>query len=430
MRRSGVRLPSAPPGGAKRDLGSVLAPWWRRGVNSESGRSVQADPGSLNLHESSPARANAKLQAERESHRSLTWMESMPRPHKSEAVFAELTEGRRFSQRPGKGVTSDFVGHIRRYGSPHTWRWLTTTKPSVGSIPVPLTRFSIPTKFRKGPESRAPCSICSPWFPKFDDGYLVWFRDDGLLRIIGHECGHEFFEGDTWADALTELQEEAGDATARAYLAEHLPKLDAMAVEGWFLRLGLRRFLRLRDELAGIITKSAIRAIARSRTGAVLTVDAAWDRTDDRGRFLVGKRDVARVEGLDALLSKYAISDLESALMSSDELRDKALRAQDLRRTARLDLRQSHTALSSLVVAIDRARVLQEEFERLFLVNNLQQLSLWGRHRDCPTPFWIERIGDAEIYVGKGVKPLSFAGCRRLRLRPEGDATLGSAEID
>lgn len=149
----------------------------------------------------------------------------MAQSAKLDRVFETLRVGRRFRKRPAQKHVQDFLRHLAATGEPHSWSTLSTTTPSTDSKPVLLQDFRIPDKFRRGPQSRAPCPICSAFYPKYENGYLAWHPDDGLVRAIGHECGKDFFEGDAFSEALNIYEAEQAEQAARRYLSGACPAL-------------------------------------------------------------------------------------------------------------------------------------------------------------------------------------------------------------
>lgn len=141
-------------------------------------------------------------------------------------VYPELEElrvGRHFRVRPDEAVIKDFAQHVWRTGLPHTWKWITTTQHPRGEAPIIVEKVSIPKRLRNGRDTRAPCSICSVRAPKFDEGFLV-FCSDSRLRLIGHECGHDHFDEDSYAAALKEHDDEIAETAARSMLDERMPE--------------------------------------------------------------------------------------------------------------------------------------------------------------------------------------------------------------
>lgn len=320
-----------------------------------------------------------------------------------------LRVGRRFSVRPGASVIQDFQHHVWRTGAPHTWKWITTTPHPTGEAPVIIAKISIPKRLRSGLATRAPCSICSVQWPKFDDGYLV-FCSDGHLRIIGHDCGHEHFDEDSYAAALKEHDDEVAEALARTLLTERMPDLGRTLIEARAVFRDIASVLDFQERAVAGITKQAVAAMRRSRVSGQLTVDMESDADDGRGRKVVEKRVVVTATGLDALSPPTRLlGDLNHAIMEAghiwivqrDEI-DKRLAAMN-----RHEVTVSAKCIRRLDSILDAARKLRTDMGLLFTVEGLTALSAWGRHSHCPTPFWMEVTGK-RVYLNKGLRPLRW----------------------
>jgi hypothetical protein len=232
-------------------------------------------------------------------------------------VFPELEVprvGRRFKARPSPSVVREFQQHVWRTGSPHTWRWVTTTPHPKGEAPLIIDKVSIPKRVRAGIETRAPCSICSVKSPKFDDGFLV-LCSDGYLRLIGHECGHEYFDEGSYDTSLKEYDNQVAETAARTMLDDRMPDLARTLLEGRTLFRDIAATFDFQERAVSAITKRAIAAMRRSRIGSQLTVDMESDAPDERGRKVLEKRVVSTAEGLDALSPpSRLLSDLDLAI--------------------------------------------------------------------------------------------------------------------
>lgn len=55
--------------------------------------------------------------------------------------------------------------------------------------------------------------------------------------------------------------------------------------------------------------------------------------------------------------------------------------------------------------ALETARSQRDDLCRLLSEDGLRGLSTWGRHNQCPTPFWIEVTEARRVFASKGVKP-------------------------
>lgn len=301
----------------------------------------------------------------------------------------------------------DFQQHVWRTGSPHTWKWITTTPHPKGEAPIILDKVSIPKRLRYGVETRAPCSICAVKFPKFDDGFLV-LCSDGYLRIIGHECGHDYFDEDSYAAALKEHDDENAEAGARAMLAERMPDLARTLIEARIIFRDIAAALDFQERAVAGITKRAVAAMRRSRVGDQLTVDIESDAADERGRKIVEKRVIATAEGLDALSPpSRLLGDLNLAITEAAQVwivqRDEI--APRLAAITRQEAFAIAKAVRRLDSVLDAARQARTNMGKLFTPEGLTALSAWGRHSHCPTPFWIETVNQ-RVYLRAGVRPL------------------------
>lgn len=327
---------------------------------------------------------------------------------KTEPVIHELSVGQRFRKRPSLKVVEDFLRHLGRTGSPHTWPKISTTTPAKTSRPVLLKKFTIPDAFRLGGRGRAPCPICCPYYPKYETGYLAWHPDDGLVRAIGQECGSEFFEEGTFDDALATYDREEADRTAKAFLKDEYPKLVELMVTAWGVREDLSERLRMRDEFVAKITKKAVDQLRRTAASdGTLHVISDTGQKDDRGRAIEVKRPVTRIDGVEALSGGDSI--LESLRAKSLAVGGHACtvtgelkkRIEKLTGSEAVELEKRLRVFGKTLIEAEK---LNMALGRLLTVPNLVLLGRYGADRDCPSPFWIKQIGD-EVFTGKGIAP-------------------------
>lgn len=343
----------------------------------------------------------------------------MAQSAKLERVFESLRIGRRFRKRPAQKHVQDFLRHLAATGEPHSWLALSTTAPSSDSTPVLLQDFRIPDRFRRGPQSRAPCPICSPFFPKYESGYLAWHPDDGLIRAIGHECGKDFFEGDTFAEALDIYEAEQAEKAARLYLAESCPALAGVLVRRMFVRRDLRERLRSRDEFVATVTKKAIDRLLRNASeDGTIAIEGASANTDERGRQLVARHVIGKVKDVAALkggedvlagLERSYGAAIDSLIAPSDE------RAERLASLTAAEAVAAQKELRRLLAAEANASALNDRLADLLTPDSLLTIGRWGAHFDCPHPFWVARSG-ADLHAGKGIRPIKMTGTKRLNL--------------
>lgn len=343
----------------------------------------------------------------------------MAQSAKLERVFETLRVGRRFRKRPAQKYVQDFVHHLAATGEPHSWPTLSTTTPSENSKPVLLQDFRIPDKFRRGPQSRAPCPICSAFYPKYENGYLAWHPDDGFVRAIGHECGKDFFEGDAFTEALNIYEAERLEQAARRYLSEACLALAEVLVRRIFVRRELRQRLRLRDEFVATVTKKAIDRLLRNASDdGTISMEAASASTDERGRQLVTRHVVGRVQGVAALkggcdllatLERPYSAVVDSLIFPLDE------RTERLAALTAAEAIAAEREVRALISLETEASSLNESLAGLLSPETLLTVGRWGAHDDCPHPFWVTRFG-ADLHAGKGIKPLKSSGTKRLML--------------
>lgn len=343
----------------------------------------------------------------------------MAQAAKLERVFESLHVGRRFRKRPSQKHVQDFIRYLAATGTPHLWPMLSTTEPSPTSTPVLLQDFRIPDKVRGSLQSRAPCPICSPFYPKYESGYLAWHPDDGLIRAIGHECGKDFFDGDAFSNALSVYEVEQAEKAARRFLAEACPKLPEVLVRRMFLRRELRQRVRLRDEFVATVTKKAVDRLLRSiGSDGSIFVETASPLTDDKGQHLVERHLIGRIAGASALRGGEDVLDrLErSYSLDADSLADRAdERGERLQAFSAIRAISVEKEIRGLLAVEAEATELNGRLGDLLSQAGLLAIGRWGAHSDCPHPFWVARHLDG-LHAGKGIKPVKMTGTKRFAL--------------
>ncbi|WP_271066431.1 hypothetical protein [Caulobacter sp. NIBR1757] len=226
------------------------------------------------------------------------------------------------------------------------------------------------------------------------------------MRIIGHDCGHDFF-GDSYANALRNHEEETAEESARRLLLERLPDLARTLLEAVTVAKRLRALLDFRERAFSTITFAAVASMRRTRIGDQLTVDVESPATDDRGLRLVERIKVSSVGGLDMLMPRSGVL---AALMKSIQIASLQWtpmgedRHESLRAMTRQEAFGAAKAVRDLDVALTNARATHEGLVQLLAPTGLLAMAQWGQHGQCPKPFWIEIVGD-RVYLSKGVRP-------------------------
>ena len=336
-----------------------------------------------------------------------------------EPALEALSNGRVFRKRPSPNVVEAFIRHLAQTGAPHRWPGISTTAPDRSSTPVLLKRFSIPDRFRKGPNSRAPCPICSPIYPKFESGYLVWHPDEGLVRAIGHECGSEHFVDGAFDAAVDIYEIEQEEAAARAYLKIEFRQLPRNAMFARFIRDDLKEQVRVRDEFVATVTKKAIDRLLRVHgPDGTLKIEGDSGRKDAAGRGLIGSVIVAKIAGGSAL--KCGQAELATLRLTAETIGADLIVVLDeqddfLRGLTATDAIKLERAVRSFNKALTAATEVHGQLSALLTAENLIELGRWGSHSDCPNPFWVAAVAD-KVFAGKGIKPQRFSGLTPLRL--------------
>lgn len=334
-----------------------------------------------------------------------------------------LTKGRVFRERPSDNFVKRFRAHIIKTGSPEGFPGIAWTKPAADDIPVPLMKFATPELLRRK-VAMAPCPVCSQRGPKYYEGILCWFSGDRRVRAIGHECGHDYFAGDGYQEAINEFDRAQKLSYALAYLRKHMPDLPRRMIEARYAIEDFGVLCRVRDDLVATITKKAVQTLIRSRDSkGALFIERDSGFRDHRGAGLSEKVTVTRPVSLDGLVCgekhRDQTHDARARIGPSVVLRDH-----------QHPLWRDHPSLEETLsgLAYEQLLALEGEhrsFEKVFgllaadvaalrsllTIDNLNELSRWGAHRDAATPFWIRATTDA-VHAAKG--PHTSAAGRRI----------------
>ena len=130
--------------------------------------------------------------------------------------------------RPSEDWVSAFLDHVRSTGQPETFEAVDWSIPPSTSEPVILKPFDVDR--RKRPKrDMAPCALCSPCHPKCLNGlYLVWYPDEGLVRVVGPQCGRNLEAGRRLVEARIEYDRERKKLRLENFLEANLPNVDRM----------------------------------------------------------------------------------------------------------------------------------------------------------------------------------------------------------
>lgn len=150
-----------------------------------------------------------------------------------------------YRSRPADDVIARFLQHVRRTGQPETFPTICRVPPPADSPPIFLKPFDV-DRSKRPDGDRAPCSICSPYRPKFlHGGFLVWYPLEGVIRAIGPECGDALFGGTQYADGRIACTRREREDAALGFLQTNLPKTLQMVLAMEAIRPAAREVSRL-----------------------------------------------------------------------------------------------------------------------------------------------------------------------------------------
>ncbi|MBN1916712.1 MAG: hypothetical protein JW889_02285 [Verrucomicrobia bacterium] len=342
--------------------------------------------------------------------------------------------------RPTDAWVQRFLDHVRQTGQPETFPDLDWSHPPAWSTPFILKNFDVDRKKRPDGDM-APCAICSPRRPKcLKKLYLIYYELEGVVRVIGPECGAQIEGGELFVAELTAFKRRERQQRAEATLEQKLPFVPQMIVALDALRPALTEADRLHRKLRG--DNSAIARQFRqlkNQGGGLLTVSveiepqrkevepADGDDVDDNDRpERVGPRGFGR--GVDTYTESFGVLVGEAMFASSftplENLDDLLAVAQVLPSVSDVqtafDWMCDHEDLVLFEQIVEQLHKLDAGYHRLveqlasvrsfFSVEFFSRLNGWGQHRD--------RSFELQAMVQDGIFSL-FHGDRWARFRPD-----------
>lgn len=124
---------------------------------------------------------------------------------------------------PDDDIVREIVAHIKEIGAPHLWRGHTHTHPPDSAEVRYLTDFEL-TDAQVTAQGLAPCPCCTPNFPKYRRGYVAWFPDERVIRLVGRDC-FRALSPDAHDAAVKELDASRKRKADAVYLLANLPQL-------------------------------------------------------------------------------------------------------------------------------------------------------------------------------------------------------------
>ncbi|GEO43018.1 hypothetical protein SAE02_71660 [Skermanella aerolata] len=123
----------------------------------------------------------------------------------------------------------EFLFIVKETGEPERIPGITRAPPDLSLERHELIcEIHVPVGQRPGGEY-IPCAICRD-VPKFLHGHLLW-SEDGCLRLIGHCCAHEYFQGGRFADIVDQGRRKRQRKAQEDWLLDNLEKVPDLLAE-------------------------------------------------------------------------------------------------------------------------------------------------------------------------------------------------------
>lgn len=329
-----------------------------------------------------------------------------------------------------------FLDHVKQTGRPEDFPGIERNPPPDWSRPYIVHRFDVDRKKRPN-RDMAPCAMCSPYSPKcLEDLCVVHYEDEGVIRIIGPDCGSGLAGGDLLKAARKAFDRRQRQQRAEEFLEKNLTKVGAwiealsqfrpVLVEAERLHRKLRhdnsaigkKFRQVRNQSAGILSIDIVIEKEKSEKG-----DA-----DDRPER-IGPRGFGRgADAVDSYTERFGVLEGAAIFASTFEpvadLDTLIVWTSDLPRTKTVedtfDWLCEHESLELFEQIVERMRRINARFTGLveqvdsvvafFNSRNIEGINRWGTHPKAEF-----RI---EAGLEGGVLTLKHGG-RLARLRPD-----------
>lgn len=325
--------------------------------------------------------------------------------------FAKSNLGQ-FPTFPSAMTRENFRAWVIATGRPDLWQFHdASSPPKDGPLEIVLD-FGIPEHLRAA-VGRATCPICSPMAPKYFDGALAWFPNEGVLRAIGHECAKSHFGERVVVAAIAKGKHRDAVEAAQDYLIDTLPKVAGYRAEVEALRLVASDIDHLRRAMWQRLGKADCERASRLGARGVLHIEAqrAVESVDRYGKqetvyepLLVASYSVAGMNFLRRrfLLSALVTNTLESLskVHASDPEAALEFVAENLRRDD--DLFEAEALAKGATAALLELRDAVAEAVAFTSPANLAKLSEWTYHELSEAPFLLRYNNETPArFVGR-----------------------------
>jgi hypothetical protein len=305
-----------------------------------------------------------------------------------------------FPQFPAQIVRQEFLDWVLARGTPDTWRFHDPSPPPK-DIPFEIVlKFGIPDKLR-ATVGKASCPICSPISPKYFEGVLAWFPEEGVLRAIGHECAKDHFGNKAVAEAAAKGKQRAAKERAENFLIETLPLIAGLRTDANSLLNVCRDIDHLKQALWRHLTKGACERVGRLGSEGVLSIDVEQkvSSVDKYGKATsrYGAAQLASFEvgGMRFLRRKLSLEAEATATLQilaeapAFETEGAALDFVIGRLAKDSELFAAESLVRGALETVAKLRVAVQDAVDFTAPTNLATLSKWTLHERSETPFYL-----------------------------------------
>lgn len=195
-----------------------------------------------------------------------------------------------------------------------------TTPPRTAEYHEVVPRFVVPES-KRAEVGKAACPICSPVKPKYFEGALAYFPDEGVLRAIGHECATSHFGAASVARSKVEGQRRR----AETYLLDAVPQGASLKERARRLPPIAAAMDQMRSALHRSASKTAWGRLARIGVGGSLPIEESQEvhTVDALGRSSTRQIsrvvDTIRVDGVGFIAeNRSTVSEAQNAVAAAE----------------------------------------------------------------------------------------------------------------
>jgi hypothetical protein len=300
-----------------------------------------------------------------------------------------------------EAVVPEILDHIRTKLT-YLCRVHTHSAPPKGATPVYVREFDVPKRL-----GFAPCPCCWPSSPKFSEGIVAWFRDEGVIRLMGRHCFKALNpEAHTAARKQFEVEERRRRDTE--FLLTKLPSVPSLIAVGE-CAIGVAVAVEMfHQQLHRKLSALSVDLWRHARSDGELSVSAVQTefRRGANGEMYEHEQDVLRVafrlpgfKMLDPgpLRISTALEKVNARLEAIDFGDEYELR------TATMTDEEKHKCADTLSRAVGKLREQvaiiddRRKFVEPLAINTLRS---WGREQGCPIPLIYAHNG-SRISIGR-----------------------------